>query len=236
MCIESYKMPRTPIDFSRTVIYQFVCKDVNILDRYIGRTINFVKRTYAHKTACNNMLSPHYQLYVYQFIRENGGFDNWSMIEVEKYPCKNKLEASKRERYWFEKLHATLNKQVPSRTLQEYKSVNRELLNAKNKIYYNKNIDTIREHRTVYKSKNRESLNAKNKIYRDENKIAIKKYRDDYRVTHKEIICKHCLCTCGQFYSKQHKSRHCKSKKHIDRINLFETVDSFISEYQCFIL
>ena len=225
-------MPRTPIDFSRTVIYQLVCKDVDILDRYIGRTINFVNRKNAHKNSCKNTTSPHYQLYVYQFIRENGGFDNWSMIEVEKYPCKNKFEASKRERYWFEKLHATLNRQVPSRTLQEYKLDNVELLNAKNKKYRDENIDTIREHCAVYKSKNREVINAKNKIYYIENKIAIKKYRDVYRAKHKEIISEQCLCMCGQFYTRQHKSRHCKSQKHIDRISLFETVDSIVSQYQ----
>ena len=41
---------------------------------------------------------------------------NWSMLEIEKYPCKDRNEAQVRERYWIETLNANLNKQVPTRT------------------------------------------------------------------------------------------------------------------------
>ena len=30
-------------------------------------------------------------------IRDNGGWDNFKMIEVEKYPCKDKRDAERRE-------------------------------------------------------------------------------------------------------------------------------------------
>lgn len=155
-------MPRKPIDFSRTVIYKIVCNDLNISDCYVGHTINFIKRKNAHKTDCCNSNSPNYNLQLYQFIRVHGGFDNWSMIEIEKYPCTDVYEACKRERYWFEELKATLNKQVPSRTINEYKQENRELLRAKDKTYREENKESIRIAHKEYKAKNRESILAKN--------------------------------------------------------------------------
>ena len=38
-------------------------------------------------------------------IRKNGGWENWCMIEIEKYPCNDKNEAKARERYWLETLN-----------------------------------------------------------------------------------------------------------------------------------
>ena len=49
------------------------------------------------------------ELKVYQIIRANGGWDNWIMIEIEKYPCKDGNEARARERYYFDLLNATMN-------------------------------------------------------------------------------------------------------------------------------
>jgi len=114
MAIHSYKMPRTVIDFSNTVMYKLVCNDVEIKDIYVGHTTNFTKRKYNHHTAYYNPNHTNHNCYVYEFIRSNGGFDNWSMIEIEKYPCFDGNEACKRERYWLETLKATLNKRIPN--------------------------------------------------------------------------------------------------------------------------
>jgi len=103
---------------------------------YVGRTTNFVKRKYNHQYACNHLRHVSHMYYVYQFIRMHGGFDNWSMIEIEKYPCKDRFEASKQERYWVETLKATLNGTLPGRTRQEYGrkhyKQNRDTICAKN--------------------------------------------------------------------------------------------------------
>ncbi len=74
------------------------------------------RREADHEKSYNNPNSKNYNYYVYQFIRNNGGWDNFDMIEIKKYNCADRLEASKRERYWLETLKATLNKQIPSRT------------------------------------------------------------------------------------------------------------------------
>ena len=61
---------------------------------------------------------------------DSGGWPNWSMILVEKYPCNDQLDATKRERYWYEQLNATLNSQVPSSTLLNTKTTTKSTTNS----------------------------------------------------------------------------------------------------------
>ena len=104
-------MPRKDIDYSKCVIYKIVCNDLNINELYIGSTTEFIKRKYTHKYNTNNDNTKDFK--VYEFIRNNGGWDNWSMIEIEKYPCRDGQEARARERYWREQTNSTLNFRVP---------------------------------------------------------------------------------------------------------------------------
>ena len=83
-------MTKTPINYSKSSIYKIVCKDANIKDCYVGSTTNLTKRKYLHKSVCNNVNDKAYNCYLYQYIRENGGFHNWDFIEIEKFDCKTK--------------------------------------------------------------------------------------------------------------------------------------------------
>ena len=98
-------MPKVFADYSNTIIYKLCCNDANIADIYIGHTTNFIQRKHNHKIVCNNPNSKNHNLVVYQRIRECNGWDNWSMIEIEKYSCNDLNEAFKRERYWLEELN-----------------------------------------------------------------------------------------------------------------------------------
>jgi hypothetical protein len=102
-------MPRIPTDYSKTIIYKLCCKDLEIKDIYIGSTTDFTKRKYAHKYNCNIEGTKSYNIKVYQIIRANKGWENWSMIQIEPFPCENKREAECRERYWYETLNANMN-------------------------------------------------------------------------------------------------------------------------------
>jgi len=128
-------MPKVVMNYSNTIIYKICCKDVNVKDIYIGHTTNFIKRKNCHKSKCNNPNIKDYNCYVYQFIRNNGGFDNWDMVEIEKYNCNDRLEACKRERYFIEELKASLNKCMPSRNRIEatkyYRDNNKDKINEK---------------------------------------------------------------------------------------------------------
>jgi hypothetical protein len=113
-------MPRKLINYSNTMMYKIVSNDFNINDCYVGSTTEFTKRKCSHKSNCTNANSKKYNLKVYKFIRDNGDWENWSMILIEMFPCTNHLESSQRERFWCENLNATLNSMIPSRSSKEY--------------------------------------------------------------------------------------------------------------------
>jgi hypothetical protein len=161
-------MPRLPIDYSKTIFYRIVCNDLNIKDCYIGHTTNFINRKRYHKNICNNELRFNFK--VYKFIRENGGWDNWSMIMIEQINCENFNEACKLERKFIEEYNATLNNNIPSRTVKEYYknyyNENKDEINEKIKIYYENNKDKVKEQKKKYDEKNKDKKkeNAREKI------------------------------------------------------------------------
>jgi hypothetical protein len=59
-------MTRTPIDYSKTIIYRIVCKDVNVTECYIGQTTNFIKRKSQHKENCNG--EKYYKIIIVMFM------------------------------------------------------------------------------------------------------------------------------------------------------------------------
>jgi hypothetical protein len=86
------------------VIYSISSKDVNIPDTYIGRTVDYDRRMEEHGTLCETS-----DRRVYKFIRENGGWSNWSMNVVSKVVCGSKGDAALEELLWFLRLKSTLN-------------------------------------------------------------------------------------------------------------------------------
>ena len=102
-------MPYKAINYENIHFYKIVCKDTCIKDCYVGHTTDFVSRKSNHKKSCNDCNSKHYDRYIYQFLRENGGWDNWDMILIETTKCENGLEARKKEREHIEQLNASLN-------------------------------------------------------------------------------------------------------------------------------
>jgi hypothetical protein len=113
-------MPKQTTDYSKTVIYKIVCNDLNVRDCYVGSTTDFTRRKSQHKSHTKLQHSTHYNLKLYKTIRDHGGWDNWSMIEIESYPCESKQEKLLRERHWYEQLNATINTQYPDRNNTEY--------------------------------------------------------------------------------------------------------------------
>ena len=117
-------------------IYKIVSKDVAIKDLYVGATTNLKVRKHAHKTSCYNENRVPYNYNVYKFIRANGGFENFDLIQVERVEYDTKYELHARERHFVELLNATLNKQLPNRTniesVRQYRTKHRNELNAKN--------------------------------------------------------------------------------------------------------
>jgi hypothetical protein len=133
-------MPRLAIDYSKTVIYKLVHEDdYDNSNVYVGHTTDFIKRKNGHKTSCNNPNTKLYNTKVYKNIRDNGGWDAWKMVEIEKYPCKDEREASARERYYIELIKSNLNTKLPTRTMEEWRENNKEFISKCGKIYYQNN-------------------------------------------------------------------------------------------------
>ena len=243
------------IDYSNTIIYKIVCNDLSVTDCYVGNTTQFRQRKSQHKRNCSNSNSKDYNFPLYKFIREHDGWENFSMIEIEKYPCNDGNEARSRERFYFDLLNANLNKIKPLTTEDERKQMKKEYKdehkneikakdkiyrdehknekNEKNKIYREQNKDKIQEYRKIYKDEHKNEIKAKNKIYREENKEKLKNKEKIYREDNKEKIqerrSEKITCSCGSLITRQHKSSHEKTFKHISRTQaLFQSSDEIV--------
>ena len=175
-------MPKIAIDYSKIVIYKIVCNDLNVKDLYVGSTIDFRKRKYSHKSTCNNTADKNYHLHIYKKIREYGGWENWSMLEIEKFSCKDGNEARSRERVWFDELTATMNSQKPLITQEEKKEEYKEY----NIVYWEKHKEELKQQNKEYYQKHKEEIQKQNKKYYEEHKEQRKKTDSKYYLEHKE--------------------------------------------------
>ena len=109
--------------------------------------------------------------------------DDYVYSEVEKYPCNSKKELEIRERYYIENF-TCINKYIPTRTIKEWRTDNKEHLKQYNETH--------------------------NEIHKEQ----IKQYQSKYREDHKEERNMKHNCNCGGKYTLPSKARHIKSKKH----------------------
>jgi hypothetical protein len=193
-------MPRKPIDYSKSKFYRLVCKDVTVKEVYVGHTTNEKNRRMNHKSACNNEKSRIYNLFVYKFLRDHGGWANWQLLVHETAAMKNKADASLRERYWCEHYNATLNRNVPGRTHSEYCAAHVEKIKARKKKYNAAHVDEIKANKIEYRKANLDKI-----------KITMAKYCaanvDRLREKHD--------CQCGGCYTTQGRLQHFKTAKHL---------------------
>lgn len=143
-------------DYSKSHIYCIRCKDKSIIDEYVGSSVHPTSRKSNHKLNCSNPNRKDYNIPLYQFIRNNGGWNNWEFIILEKFPCNDIVELRIRERYWIELRQSTLNYDIPTRTKQEYYEEN--YINNKGEIYERK-----KAYNDNYRTENKIKINEKAK-------------------------------------------------------------------------
>jgi len=206
-------MPRTPMDYSKTIIYKIVCNDLTNKDCYIGHTTNMAKRKHNHKYVCNNENDNYHNNKLYKIIRQNGGWSNWTMVLVETFPCKDNHEACKRQRELYEELGANMNRIEADEELDQYNKEyrdERELdLKQKQKHYREANKDYYKDYQKKYREEHREEKQEYHKEYNQKyyqkNKAEIiEKYKQ-------KIKCEF----CNKLQTKWNMRRHmgtCKSK------------------------
>ena len=157
-------------------------------ERYLGYTTNWAQCVeyrsdeYDYGSNANSKL--------YTFVRENGGWNNWDMIEVERFEAIDGNDARKKERYWIEELKATLNNKLPTRSNKEYIEQHKEHLDECKKIYN----ETHKKEKAII-----------DKIYRENNKEKIL-----------ERLLEKITCECGFLICRTNLKRHMKSQRHFD--------------------
>ena len=207
-------MPRKPTDYSKTHFYKIVCKDTSITDCYVGHTTDFTKRKRQHKSCCLNENDSHYNVFLYDFIRKNGNWNNWDMVLIKTIKCENGLEARSIERKYYEELKASLNKDTPNQTKKEWED---------------KQSDEWKEGRKEYLRNHYHQNKETYKQRREENKEHIKEQKQQYYLKKKDDISKkwneHFDCPCGGRYTLTHKALHCKPNKHQTYLQSLEATD-----------
>ena len=198
--------------YEKGKIYKLCCKDPTITEIYIGSTLNQYRRKHAHKNNSNNPNSRMYNYYVYQFIRENGGFENWDLVILEEYPTENKNELVWKEREYIELLKPALNcVKRPIITVEEKSEQNRELERKRRE----NNPDKFRERSRRYRENNPEKISEKGRRYRENNKQKISEYQKKHYENNKEKISEkgkeRVNCNiCNKEFARWSLSRHKK--------------------------
>jgi len=183
-------MPKNIVDYSNTIIYKILCKDETIKDVYVGHTTNFIQRKYAHKIACNNLNNT---LKIYNTIRSNGGWENWDMVEIAKYSCKDATEARIKEQHHYNDINASLNSCPPYVGVKTY-FCDICNLHCKTSQQYNKHI-ICNSHIKKF------GINHEEKYFLPKNA---------------EFCCDICNFIC---YKKSNYESHLQTKKHNQRVN-----------------
>jgi adenylate kinase family enzyme len=207
------------VNYNKSIIYKLCCKDPEITDIYIGSTTDFTKRKWQHKYCCNNKNNKAYNCNIYNFIRENGNWDNWDMVQIEAYKADSKRDLESRERYWIETLKSTLNKTIPTQTLSEYRQKNKEFITEQMAEYYQNNKEVIAERQAEYYQNNKEVIAENKAKYRQKNKEVIAEKMSEYYQNNKEVIAEKMalkvVCECGSEVNKSNLIRHKKTQKHL---------------------
>jgi hypothetical protein len=96
--------------YDNFTIYKIVSKNEDDDNIYSGSTIDFERRKEQHRKAVDNKNGIQYYTLLYRYIRNNGGWENWTIEILDHYPqCKTLVEATTREQEWITKLNPSLN-------------------------------------------------------------------------------------------------------------------------------
>ena len=200
-------------EFTNYIMYKICPKNKDSDCCYIGHTTNFIKRQKDHITNTVSINDKkHYHLKHYETIRQTGGWDNWEMIELEKFNAKTKLEARMREQELIEIHNATLNslrayvseeekatikknitqkyrennKELIKTQLKQYKADHKEVISEQMKLYRETNKEKIKEQQREYVKNNQEKHDETQKKWRDANKESSKEKRKLYDAKKRE--------------------------------------------------
>jgi hypothetical protein len=165
------------------IMYKICPKNKDLNYCYIGQTTNFTNRKRQHvKNTVTESDKKHYHLKHYETIRQNGGWNEWEMIEIEKFNSKTKLEARMREQELMKEHKANLN-MLNAYITEDERATNKKAITEK---YREENKELIRQQEKKYKEDHKDIIAEQMKKYREENKEKIYEKTKEYRENNKE--------------------------------------------------
>jgi hypothetical protein len=140
------------------VIYKIICNDENIKDCYVGSTSNFKVRKWDHKRLSNDENS---KFKIYETIRNNGGWNNWTMLPIAEHKEITVIQARIKEEEQRVLLNASMNSRAAFRTAEEL----REIENERKKKNRQTEEGKIKEQKQqeLYRELNKDIINEKQK-------------------------------------------------------------------------
>jgi hypothetical protein len=144
-------MPKTPTDYSKTVIYKIQHIDKDDL-LYVGSTTDFTRRKAEHKRRCKTKTTK-----LYEMIKDNGGWEMFNMIIVKNFCCDNGQEAKREEDRVMREMKANMNTKRAYTTNEEKREYIKQYQEQYYKQYYEQNKERYKE----YYEQNKEKLNKK---------------------------------------------------------------------------
>ena len=117
------------MNYNQARIYKISCNLPTINEIYIGSTADYETRCVNHRSDCHNVKATNYGYKVYNYIRSNGGFGNFTIDVIEHYPCADKKTIRIREQYWIDELKPTLNDRKAYRSVDNLKQYNDQYQN-----------------------------------------------------------------------------------------------------------
>ena len=147
--------------YNNSIIYKIYCLDNNITDFYIGSSINLQPRMNRHKSYYDNGR----KLKLYECIRNNGGWENWTYDIIKHHKCNNRVELRTEEQRIINEMNSTLNDVKAYRTIEEAKERAKELFCFKREdiLKYNKTKIICECNREI--NRNEKSPHLKTKIH-----------------------------------------------------------------------
>lgn len=167
-------------------IYKIVDNTDNNI--YIGSTCQkYLSRRLAGHRADYNKYKNIKNLTSFKILKNN----NYYIELIENYPCSDRYELEKRERFYIENNNC-VNKAIPTQTKKEYMD--------------------------KYINNNRNEINNKKKIHYEKNKEKLLDEKKEYYQKIKHIKNQKIICECGKQINNSSLKRHIKTKKHINII------------------
>ena len=197
-------MPKTPTDYSKTVIYKIQHIDKEDL-LYVGSTTDFRRRKAEHKHNCKTKKTK-----LYEMIRYNGGWNEFNMVVIKNFCCNNGEEAKAEEDRIIREMKCNMNMIRAYISNEEKKELEKEY----NKQYQENNKERLKEYDKQYYEQNREEFLERQKKHYEQNKEKIKERQKEYYERNKEKHNKKIICVCGCEIMARNKTAHRRTNKH----------------------